>query len=545
MQKIFNEGKGYDIMKKVFCPVWKAIRGWRGLVLILYTSFILATDAFVSHTLPFALRAIFSIVIVCSIVCPIALKSCQRLTLKTPAKKKFSLSQRQAGLLFFAIPFALFLALYVIHFPGGFTPDTFDQYNQAISNSYSDWHPVLHTLFAIKIPLLLTGGWIGSLVLFQIIAFSAVLSYGFCALRRYAGMKWTVIAMPFILLNPGIWSLAMFPLKDTAFAMGAMLLTTYVAHIYFTNGKWITTYLRMVAFIVTLACTTLVRHNAVLFTIPLLFAVMFCISKKRSVAICLSFLVLLVAVKGPLYSALNVEKPDSRQVETLGLPMTVIGGVVASDPESLDEDIRTFAYAIAPQEDWEAYYVCGSYNNIKWNANTNNQVIEEYGAVKVLSMMARCFACSPVAATTALIKLTGPVYTISHDYLLWSAIVVNENSFGISTSGIPFLQSLVRYAQAGLNLVFPHIFEYLGVLHLILLIAVLAKCDFKSLDGWRKFFFVIPLVAYNYGTALLLTGFGDVSRFCSYTRLIFPILLVILFQKREKGETGEQPAQTT
>ena len=535
--------KGSVFLKKSLCSLWGLICGWRGIVLIMYSAFILITDAFVSHELLYVLRWAFLLVIACVVLCPFLLKKTEKLTLKPPVEKKASLSQRQLALLFFGVPFVIFFALYIIHYPGGYSVDSFQQYSQALDNSYGDWHPVFHTLLAFKLPLLLTGGWTGAPVLFQILAFSAVLSYGFCGLHKYAGMKWTVIAMAFILLNPWVWVLAMYPWKDTAFAMGAMLLMTYIAHIYFSKGEWMASPVRIIVFVAVLVCTTLFRHNAILFTAPLLLAAMFCISKKRSVVICLSFLALLVAIKGPLYSALNVPAAESRQSEMLGLPINVIGAVAVNDPDALDEETREFVYAVAPQEDWEEYYTLGSFNDLKWGENTNNQVIDDYGIVKVASMAVRCFLNSPVTSLSAVIKLTGPVYTVSDDYLSWFPIQVTENDLGVTASGIPVLQSLVKYARAGLGLAFPHLFEYIGVLHLLLLLGILAKCNFKGPDGWRKLLFAAPLVAYDYGSALLLTDFSDVSRFCSYTRLIFPILLVILFRNQEEGVSGKEPVK--
>ena len=529
-------------MKKVFCLLWRTIRNWRSLVFIVYCTLILAADAFVSHdSIRYVFRSTFLIFVACVFLCPVILNRTKKLELKAPARAVSFLPQRMIPALFFVIPFALFLILFVIYYPGGLSVDTFAQYEETITGSYSDWHPVFHTLFAIKLPLLLTGGWIGAPTFFQIILFSAVLAYSFCTLHRYAGMRWTLLAMLYILLNHKVWVLAMYPWKDSSFSIGALLLTTYLARIYFTKGKWIKSPLRMAAFIATLAFTTLFRHNAILFTLPILLAVAFCISKKRSLVICLSFITLLVAVKGPLYTALEVKAPDSRQVEMLGLPMTVIGGVVANDPDALDEETREFAYAVAPQEDWEKYYVYGSYNSIKWEDNTNNAVIEEYGTNRVLSMMFRCFARSPKTATTSLIKLTAPVYTISDDYLQINSIRVYDNDFGVSGSGVPLLQTLIYKFQKGLALVFPHVFEYLGVLHLVLLLSVLAKCDLKRLNDWRKILFVAPIFIYNYGTTLLLTAFSDAPRFFNYTYLVFPILLMILFRK--EGEVGTPPTE--
>ena len=67
----------------------------------------------------------------------------------------------------------------------------------------------------------------------------------------------------------------MFPLKDVSFAIGALLLLTYALQIYVTKGEWVRKPINMAFFIVAEVLTTLFRHNAVLFTVPLIAAVLF------------------------------------------------------------------------------------------------------------------------------------------------------------------------------------------------------------------------------------------------------------------------------
>ena len=74
----------------------------------------------------------------------------------------------------------------------------------------------------------------------------------------------------------------------------------------------------------------------------------------------------LITVKGPVYRILNVEEPDSRISESVGLPLTVIGNVMKENPVAMDEEMLDFAYSIAPYELWQKQYVCGNFNAIKF-----------------------------------------------------------------------------------------------------------------------------------------------------------------------------------
>ena len=53
--------------------------------------------------------------------------------------------------------------------PGGFDGDPGVQLREAVTGNYRDYYPLLHTLIAFRLPLMLTGGWFSSVILFQIL----------------------------------------------------------------------------------------------------------------------------------------------------------------------------------------------------------------------------------------------------------------------------------------------------------------------------------------------------------------------------------------
>lgn len=509
-----------------------------GIIFIVYSVIVLVADAFVAKNLhlSFFFRTVFFIIIGSIIICPFLLRFSRKIHIQSDGVPNIKIEKMKWKIFFFLIPLSIFSIYYVAYFPGGFSPDSISQYTQAINNEYNDWHPVIQTLLAIKIPLMFTGEWIGSIVLFQIIIFSMVLSYSLYSLFIYTNKKYAIIAMLFIVLNPQTGNIVMFPWKDVSFAIGALLLLTYAMHVYFSRGEWMKKKPNMAAFILVASITTLFRHNALLFTIPLVVAVLFSVSKKRRFVIVVGILFLVSFVKIPFYSMLNVEKPNQRQVETLGVPMNIIGAVAVNDPEALDEETKEFVYKIAAKEVWEKKYSYGDYNNVKFDKATNNDVIEEYGAARVLSMMFRCLKNSPRVALMGLIKLTNVVYSISDDYLYYGLPYISANNYNIKISGIPILQTINRLYTGVCNAFFPHLCVYTGFMHFILIMSILSKCKLNKWMDWQKILFIIPVFSYNFGTMLLLTGAGDSSRFFYYTFLLMPVLLAFLY-KGERSET--------
>ena len=529
--------EGRCFMKSMCKALWQYIEGINGVILIIYSLLVSITHIFIStESTKYFLRWSFISMLLCIILCPILMKWSRKMSINTVYASHNAKDSVKWKLLLFAIPFVVFLIRFIACYPGGLTYDSLAQYEQAIENNYNDWHPVIHTLLAFKLPLALTGGWTGSIVLFQITLFSFVVAYALFSIKQHTNPSYVIMALFFIILNPRTLNMAVSPWKDVWFALGALLLITYALHIYYTKGEWLKSPTHTVIFILTVVLTTLLRHNALLFTIPLLFAIALIIKPKKTLVICLSTVALLFAVKYPLYSLLDVENPDKRQAEMLGLPMVIIGAAVTNAPETLDEEILEFAYKVSPQEVWENKYTYGSFNDVKWDERTNNDVIEEYGTIKILSMTADCIKNCPNESIRGLIKLTNPVYTITDDYNVIFTPTIPENEYNIEHHGIPKLDSLIKKATVALNILFPHIFLYLGAMHLTLLVLMMAKYKLNKWKDWKKIFFILPVFVYNFGTTFLLTGAQDAFRFFYYTFLIMPVLLVFLCRnEQERG----------
>lgn len=502
------------------------------LILLIYTMFVVVVQAFASPRF----SAVFFVVacllglLLAAVGCPALLwflsgrNACPRLDReKSPLWKRILVNG-----CFYLIPLAVFLVYFIACYPGGWSDDSFNQYFQAVDGQYSDWHPVLHTLLAFKLPLTLTGGWIGSVVLLQILCFTGVIGYACQAIRRYFGAGRAFIAMAWILLNPLVMMTSMHPWKDVAFAICALLLVTYALQTVVTRGKWLRKPVNMILFAVVAVLTCIFRHNGILFTGPVVLGMLLLLSWKRALALCLGIVVLFAAVKGPVYMLLDVEKPEQRQVETLGLPMTVIGAVASRNPEALDEETKEFVYRVAPKEVWEEEYIMGDYNAVKFDDRTDNGVIEEYGTAKVLSMMLRCVKAAPRTALSSLIGLTKQLYAFQNASSIFAyPRVVGKHDVIKQVPNIPLMRVLKTYGDGVINHL-SHIFLHLGIQHYILLAFTLAKIRLKRKTDISKLLVVLGVFFYNFGSGLLLTSYGDIHRFFFYTFPLMPVLLLML-----------------
>ena len=504
------------------------------IILALYLSFILITNIVASKyfCMPYLVLGSILLIALSLTVSPLLISLFSKITVDDKNRFK-KLSGWKLKLLFYGVPLAVLLITYIAYYPGGFGNDALAQLEQYVDGRYSDWHPALQTLMFIYVPIKLTEGWIGSIILFQAVYFALALGYGFETVYKYAGSKYTVACMLYILLNP-LLGFALNAWKDVAFAIGVILLMAYSLNIYMTKGQWIKRIPNLIVFVTVFTLTNIFRHNAVLFTVPLLIALFFLIPKKQFVALTLSVIALFAVIKGPFYSLIGVENPPRRQVETVGLPLTVIGDAVTYTPELLDEDILEFAYNFAPREAWEEYYVSGNFNSIKWVQEARLDAIEEYDTSLIVDMMARCFNESPEVCAAAVVRLTEGIYTVTDPHYTDVTPFVVDNYFAIPK--IPDKSPMLSFFYAYHSLIedfFPHIFLYLGVAVLIVIITMLSKCRLSSLKDWKKILFALPVLTYNFGTALLLTGFNDCPRFFSYTVFIVPLILIFFLRKEE------------
>jgi hypothetical protein len=435
--------------------------------------------------------------------------------------------------IFFLISLAISLFWFFAYNPGGFSPDSAVQYNQAISGEYNDWHSVLHTFIFFTIPLSIFHS-VSAIVICQIILFSIVLSYFITTVFEIANKKWGIVAFLLIILNPWVLDTLMFPWSNVAFGIMALLITTLCIKIYFTKGEWSKKFPHILLLALALSCATIFRHNGMLFTIPSVLFLFFFLTKKDWYKLVIIFSISIFLIKVPFYSLLNVATPGGRTTETLGLPMTILANVTKETPEVLNEDVTSFMYEIAPPEKYEKEYIAGDFNTIKFTSNLSP--IENASTLKILGYTFDAFLKSPKASLTALFKLTEVVYGIDGTIPTHNTPHINPtiDNPEITYSGSPLLKSAIDLYREIFRNSFLKYFSFIGVTILLILTFVLGKNQWQN-NGWKKILLCSPILFYDFGTMILLTGPEPRLFFVNF--LIYPsiIILATINQKGAKS----------
>ncbi|MCE5342911.1 MAG: hypothetical protein LLF96_04885 [Eubacteriales bacterium] len=411
--------------------------------------------------------------------------------------------------------------------PGGVSVDSAVQWTQASTGSYSNWHPVFHT-FLLHLCALVIPSYTFALAV-QCVAFS--LAVGFLVATLHA---WGVKAAFLLLVEalavaaPIVGNTMMYLWKDNAMTIGVMVLCAQAVNLYFSRGEWLRRLPNALAFGLALAFTTLVRHNAFLFTLPLLVtAALTCAGQTRGVLTAAAVLVAAVALTwGPLYAALHVTYPDNMLEESIGLPMTVICDVRVQNPDALDAQTHAFTDAMADEAGWDAYRL-HEYNSIKFGKT--REVIAHTTLAQVLSMAARTAQADPTDAFAAINGVTDLVWGFADE---GAANVTVRNSGDLPSvpkysgrwnrlGGAIKTLLTAPYALNALGWYFGNI----GISFALLLVFALRAL---RRSGPRALLLCVPTLLYNLGTLCVLCG--PDARFFSFSPLLGTMSLFALWR---------------
>ena len=457
-------------------------------------------------------------------LCRLLPRGCERLTGLSPAPQPGS--GRRVFWAALAISTVIFGCAFAACWPGGVSYDASNQWRQAHSGEFNNWHPVFHTLLI----WLVTRIWDSYpfAVCVQMIAFSAAMAYLTATLNRRGVPAWLALgAHTLVCASLPVRNTLMYLGKDSAMTAAVLVVAAQTVHMLHTRGVWLKRPRNAVCFGLTLAAATLLRHNAILWTLPLLICALLCFPwGRRGAALAAGVTVLtLVLVRGPLYGALDVVYPDNTTEESVGIPMTILWDVRAQAPEVLDDETSAFLASLAEDGEWEDIYQLHRYNSIKFTYD--RELIASRSVTDILSMAGRAALAEPRLAFETVNAVTG---------LVWDVTGQNRGYETVSNSGdLPLYgrATLNRLGQAALAVIdaplawtpVRWLTENIGVQLLILLLVALWALRRRGVDVLAL---ALPVLCYDLGTMLLLCG--DDARFfqCSMAVCI-PCMLAMLY----------------
>lgn len=257
----------------------------------------------------------------------------------------------------FTIIVSIWCLYLIAYFPGFMSTDSIDQWNQAVTSNYNDWHPVIHTLLIKAIQMVWNHPVLYSIVQMGVIA--AILAYAMDYLHRRGLNKNLIITFSIIyacLPNNGIYAITMW--KDIPYTYLLLLLTIYIAHIINDYESFWHKRKSVLVLATTLFLATTIRHNGIIVYLFLaVFIFVYSIVKKskriKSVMVVAISLVMLVIYKGYVFDELKVS-PNPKGLKYYA-PVHGIASIVHNQ-KTINNDTKAFLEEIMPINAWEKLY---------------------------------------------------------------------------------------------------------------------------------------------------------------------------------------------
>jgi hypothetical protein len=444
--------------------------------------------------------------------------------LAVPMEKK--VLKKETIMLFGGLCWIILLLSLIASFPGEKTPDTESQWMQVHNFTFNDWHPVIHTLLIWLITRIVDH--YAFIVFFQITVFSIGVGYLVATLDSWDfGKGRLLVAGLFIVLNPYTMNIMMYPLKDSALTVLITYVIIMVINIYYTDGLWFLKYRNVVLFALTIGLASIVRHNGVFFTAPLCILIVMMYSRRNIKAlfsVALAVLVIFI-IKVPLYNVLNVSRPKNVYIESVGVPMTILGDTMVKKPHLLPPEAKEFLNLMATDEEWRKEYIPGNYNSIKHDFKAS-AIVETVAPKTLLKWTLQTCINARYEAFHAFCDVTDIVWDIFK-----GASLIRPPAPG--TNAVARVLHMCFVAYTGLCWSLPVISSLFANVGLLMLLLLLAGIFSLGKNGIRILPLVIPPVCYNLGTMMLLCG--DDVRFFHFNVVITLPLLFVLLSKQEQG----------
>lgn len=436
----------------------------------------------------------------------------------------------------FLLTFLWLMVYYYAYFPGSFDWDNLDQWWQIQNSQYDTWHPVFHTLLIALFSKIVNH--YGFAVFMQLFLYSLICGYLLVTMAKWQFPAWSLwLTELFLAANPQTHRILLFMWKDSALTLFMLLFTGYLLNVWLSGGKWLKKRRNLALWNLVLISVSMVRHNGILFTIPLLALIFLCFRElRRESAISLALMLTgMLLIKYPLYNLVGASRPEQTYVETVGVPMAILCNIHETAPESLDPQAEAFLAAIGPEKRWKIYEL-GNYNSFKFVTNAN-AVISETDPGDFLRFTARTAGNAPGLALQAVYQVTRMVWDIRgatpwHKDLEFQ-LRENEWEFAYVDGRAGLREALNDFDSWFMNSPLDAFFSYNG-LHLLALILSTLFVFAKKGKSWKALCITLPLLAYSYGTMLLLCG--PTYRFFHFNSVIFVPLCLLLFSNKKESD---------
>lgn len=512
-------------------------------IYLFFLSIYLAFVTYLTHcnlfvdlsTLPLKLALFVTIAVLIAFILILTCRLGSTLINKAVFPKNSQTKIRIIASLAFIVSFAILLVTFASCKPGAVNYDISNQWQQAQTNQFNNWHPVFHTLW-IWLLTRITNQY-ALLVIVQILLFSVVAAFLAKQLYLCNLPGWLVLVLYFVIItSKSVRNTMMYIGKDAMMTISSTALSCALLEILRSGGAWLKRTKNAVFFGITIAFVSLIRQNAVFFVFPILLVVFLLCSKNRRnfLVVISSAVTVLIAVKCLLYPCLDIIYPNNTAEESIGLPMTVLADAYTTTPEILDDDTVDFLQTLASNEIWQQKYRPHQYNSIKFEFDREH--FKQNGLLRIFDYAWNTAKVSPRSAWESIFQITRLVWSIDGDNVGYQ-LLLNSGDLKYISPESGRIQTFGRSAVSLLDKLgdLPPVAYFtnnIGVEMLFLLLCGLLATYKK---GIGPILVVAPIVLYNLCTMLMLCG-NDARFFHFSMFLCYPLGFALLFYSSNSKE---------
>ncbi len=332
-----------------------------------------------------------------------------------------------------------YLPYYLYEFPGIMTADSLVQFEQIIGvTPYSNHHPVIHTLtikLFYELGYRLIGDNIGGIAcytLFQMIFIalcSAVCVREIVRIEKRVVFSHVIPAVIFLAFVPFNAVFAVTVWKDVPFAGIAVLLACHLVEMYRRRDESLKIS-DFIGFFILAVLFMLFRSNA--FYAMIVFAVFFVIAFRKktvaAVATAVAAIVLTFLIKGPVFDAYHIIRPDF--VESLSVPLQQVAGALTSDGKVTDEQLSLID-AVIDRTYVKELYAPNYADNIKELVRAGHPEVLEANKGKYLGLWWQLFCQNPGRFVKAWYDLEGGYINPDVAYAVGDVDGIMGNNLGL------------------------------------------------------------------------------------------------------------------
>jgi hypothetical protein len=281
----------------------------------------------------------------------------------------------------FIFPFLVFSysSWLLAFYPGSFSPDSLDQWRQAVTGFYNNWHPYLYTYLIHLFSLIHKSP--STMLVFQIVLFSFVVSLFLNYLSK-KGTNMGLIAFIAILLavNPliGYYNITLW--KDVLYSILIIILGLmiylYIREDKFRNPLW----LIIISFVSV--ASMFIRHNGIInLILPGVMLLIFVLRDYKKILLFYlpSIVIFYLFFSSVLFNQLKVVP----QIFGIDQPKIKIIGAIFKNNGKLTEEERNFFLQLMPEEEWKAKYSCDNSNDLFFTPFLKNKEVLKIDAFNI------------------------------------------------------------------------------------------------------------------------------------------------------------------